>query len=535
MTAADPALPGTGPVTEAAADIQVAAVTAPAGVRLASAGPAEAKATVTLVLVAAAGLMVSLSLSLLVPVLPRLAAELHTSATSTEWLLTATLLTGAVAVPVLGRLGDLYGKKRILVVSLVTFLAGSLICAFTSDIGVMIAGRAVAGLSVAAIPVGISLIGTVLPDRRAGNGIALISAMLGVGSALGLPLAGVIAEHADYHMLFWICVADTAITGAGTGIAYAAMPSLILRSAPRAELAAANGLNSLARTAGSSLASALGGTVLTSQAITLAGHAFPSLAAYRTLFAICAAAALAGAVIALVIPMASAPAADSAVTAQAGLHPAQVQLDHDREAGTVLSRAGLPGGLVVADRQRVELAAEVDERHLLAQADLLDPADQHQVVAAVDLGVGGAAQRDADVLEERQAVRVGLEARPVELGRAAGGEAHCQVGVAVLQHVDVPPGRLGERREALSGIGQAGEHQRRVHRHRAERTGREAPPAAVGVAGGYDRRPAGERRHSFAEGARRGFHRHTTDRNAPWTRAARTPARTGPRPASGHR
>src|SRR5450756_558538 len=462
--------------------------------RQASAEPAAGKATVTLVFVAAAGLMVSLSLSLLVPVLPRLAAQLHTSATSAEWLLTATLLTGAVAVPVLGRLGDLYGKKRILVVSLVTFLAGSLICAFTSNIGVMIAGRAVAGLSVAAIPLGISLVGTVLPASRAGHGIALISAMLGVGSALGLPLAGVIAEHADYHVLFWICVAGgavtltgtmalvpeppvsghgrfdlpgtvllaaaltalllplsqasvwgwgnvkttgllaasavllgsfifverrlaspvvdiavntspallltniaslavgfalfavligtanfveapgaagygfgssilvggfcllpsglfmlilspvsakisvlfgpkvalalgaavvaagfllriflvahlwevvlgTAIAGAGTGIAYAAMPSLILRSAPRAELAAANGLNSLARTAGSSLASALGGTVLTSQTITLAGQVYPSLAAYRTLFAICAAAALAGAVTALVIPV----------------------------------------------------------------------------------------------------------------------------------------------------------------------------------------------------------------------------------------
>jgi MFS family permease len=501
VTAADPALPSTGPITEAAA------VARSVDIRSASDEPAGLKATGALVLIAAAGLMVSLSLSLLVPVLPQLAAELHTSSTSTQWLLTATLLTGAVAVPVFGRLGDLYGKKRILIVSLVAFLAGSLICAFTSNIGVMIAGRAVAGLSVAAIPVGISLVGTVLPASRAGNGIALISAMLGAGSALGLPLAGVIAEHADFHVLFWICVAGgavtlagtvalvpeppaaghgkfdlpgalllgvaltalllplsqasvwgwgdvktigllaasavllavfagverrlaspvvdmavnarpallltniaslavgfalfavligtasfvetpaaagygfgssilvggicllpsglfmlilspvsaklsalagpkvalalgaavvaagfllriflvahlwevvagTAITGAGTGIAYAAMPSLILRSAPRDELAAADGLNSLARTAGSSLASALGGTVLTSQTITLAGYAFPSLAAYRTLFAICAAAALAGAVIALVIPMASAPDADSAATAQ---------------------------------------------------------------------------------------------------------------------------------------------------------------------------------------------------------------------------
>lgn len=484
-----------------AAEIQVAG---PAGGgRLAGDAPDGRAATVALVLIATAGLMVSLSLSLLVPVLPQLASQLRTSSTSAQWLLTATLLTGAVAVPVLGRLGDLYGKKRILVVCLVAFLAGSLICACTSDIGVMIAGRAVTGLSVAAIPIGISLVAAVLPASRSGSGIALISAMLGVGSALGLPLAGVIAEHADYHVLFWICVAGgaatlagtialvpeppsaghgkfdlpgalllavalaalllplsqasvwgwgnartlglltasvvllavfvyverrrasplvdmtvnarpallltniasvavgfalfavligtanfvetpaaagygfgasiltgglcllpsglfmlllspvsarisalagpkvalalgaavvaagfllrifliahlwevvvgTAVTGAGTGIAYAAMPSLILRSAPRDELAAANGLNSLARTAGSSLASALGGTVLTSQTITLAGYALPSLAAYRTLFAICAAAALAGALTALVIPKAAGPVAGPA-------------------------------------------------------------------------------------------------------------------------------------------------------------------------------------------------------------------------------
>src|ERR1019366_7098297 len=146
---------------------------------------------------------------------------------------------------------------------------------------------------------------------------AKISALAGPKVALALGAAVVAAGFLLRIFLvahLWEVVAGTALTG--TGIAYAAMPSLILRSAPRAELAAANGLNSLASTGGASLASSLGGTVLTSQTITLAGHAFPSLAAYRTLFAICAAAALARAVIALVIPMASAPAGDSAVTAQ---------------------------------------------------------------------------------------------------------------------------------------------------------------------------------------------------------------------------
>jgi MFS family permease len=143
---------------------------------------------------------------------------------------------------------------------------------------------------------------------------AKISALFGPKIALALGAAVVAAGFGVRIFLvahLWEIVAGTAIAGAGTGIAYAAMPSLILRSAPRGELAAANGLNSLARTAGSSLASALGGTVLTSQTIMLAGYAYPSLAAYRTLFAICAAAALAGAVTALAIPVSSGPAREA--------------------------------------------------------------------------------------------------------------------------------------------------------------------------------------------------------------------------------
>src|ERR1700722_443002 len=72
------------------------------------------------------------------------------------------------------------------------------------------------------------------------------------------------------------------------------------------------------------------------------------------------------------------PSGAHEVRARSGLHPAEVQLDDDREAGPGRGLPGFPRGLVVADRQRVELAAEVDERHLLAKADLLDPAEQHQ-------------------------------------------------------------------------------------------------------------------------------------------------------------
>ena len=100
----------------------------------------------------------------------------------------------------------------------------------------------------------------------------------------------------------WDVVVGSALAGTGTGIAYAAMPSLILRSAPRGELAAANGLNSLSRLVGSSIASAIGGTILASSVVVVGGVAFPSLAAYQILFALCAVAAVLGAVIAMLVP-----------------------------------------------------------------------------------------------------------------------------------------------------------------------------------------------------------------------------------------
>src|ERR1700753_3491064 len=148
-----------------------------------------------LAVVSVAGLMVSLTGSLLIPVLPQMAQSLGSSTTSTEWLLTATLLVAAIAVPIAGRLGDLYGKRLMLMVCAGFLILGSLICALSRSLAPLIIGRAVTGLSVAAVPLGISLITVTLPPRRALSGVALVSAMLGAGNALGLPLAGLVAEH----------------------------------------------------------------------------------------------------------------------------------------------------------------------------------------------------------------------------------------------------------------------------------------------------------------------------------------------------
>lgn len=171
-----------------------------------------ARARLELLVVGTAALAVSLSQSLLIPVLgilPRVVPS-HPSSATIEWLLTSTLLVGAVAVPLFGRLGDMFGKRLLLMVAVASLVIGSVLCGVTSSVPLLILGRAIQGASVAAIPLGISLLASLLPRDKVGPAIALISAMLGVGGALALPIGGFIGEHLDFHWLFWI----TAIVGA---------------------------------------------------------------------------------------------------------------------------------------------------------------------------------------------------------------------------------------------------------------------------------------------------------------------------------
>ena len=461
--------------------------------------PGPLRANLEIGAIGLGALMAALTQTLVIPVLPVIAADLHASTTQALWLLTSTLLVAAVAVPVIGRLADMFGRRLMLLVCLTSLLAGSVIDALTSNVGVMIVGRALTGLAGAAIPLGISLLAAVLPPERRGSAVALVSAMLGVGGALGLPLAGLIGDNLDYHVLYWIgavgaalslvavralvgepatarrgtvdfrgilllatglvclvlplsegsswgwgsvrtigllvasvvllstlallelrvphplvnmrtlanppiaitnvasifigfalfasfvgtanyvqaptisgygfgssvltaglcllpsgilmlllspvaarmgaawgparvltlagviiaaglvlrivatgalweIVVGASIVGAGTGLGYASLPALINAHTPNEDLAAANSINSLARSLGSTLASAVGGSLLAAITLTAGGIELPSLTAYRILFAICAVAALLAALAGVIIATMRTPA-----------------------------------------------------------------------------------------------------------------------------------------------------------------------------------------------------------------------------------
>ena len=142
--------------------------------------------------------------SLVVPVLPTLQHALHTSQDTVTWVLTAYLLTASVATPILGRLGDMAGKKKVLVATLVILAAGAALGAVATSIGVMIVARAIQGVGGAVVPLSFGIIRDEAPRYKVSSGIGIAAALLAVGGGAGIVLAGPIVDALNYHWLFWI-------------------------------------------------------------------------------------------------------------------------------------------------------------------------------------------------------------------------------------------------------------------------------------------------------------------------------------------
>ncbi|MEU3793065.1 MFS transporter [Streptomyces fructofermentans] len=158
-------------------------------------------------ILAFAGIVAAITQTLVVPLIGELPTLLDTSASNASWVITATLLAAAVATPVAGRLGDMYGKRTMLLVSLLPLVVGSVVCALSSTVVPMIAGRGLQGLGMGVVPLGISLLRDIVPAEKLGSSIAIMSASLGVGGALGLPFSAAIAENASWRVLFWVVAA----------------------------------------------------------------------------------------------------------------------------------------------------------------------------------------------------------------------------------------------------------------------------------------------------------------------------------------
>lgn len=187
-----------------------------------------------------AGTVVSLQQTLVVPLIPEWPKLLGTSEDNASWLVTATLLSGAVATPILARLADMVGKRRIMIVALAAIIVGSLLGVFFSSFAVVCLARALQGMGASLIPIGISILRDELPREKVGAAVAMMSATMGIGSAVGLPLAGVLVEHFSWHALFIVSAVMGVLMLSGVLLA---VPESQVKAAGRFDLLGALGLS----------------------------------------------------------------------------------------------------------------------------------------------------------------------------------------------------------------------------------------------------------------------------------------------------
>jgi EmrB/QacA subfamily drug resistance transporter len=199
--------------------------------------PAERQAPArTLVVLGAGTLAFVLAQTTVIPALGDLQRELGASASGIAWMVTAYLLVASIATPIFGRLGDMFGKQRLLAVSLALFAVGSIVCALADSLELMIVGRGLQGLGGGVFPLSFGIIRDEFPKERVPTGIALLGAIAAIGSGIGLPLGGVLVDGPGYHWIFWV----GAIMGVlATLTTYLLVPESPLRSPGRVDVAGA--------------------------------------------------------------------------------------------------------------------------------------------------------------------------------------------------------------------------------------------------------------------------------------------------------
>src|ERR1700739_1296621 len=172
--------------------------------------------TLIVAVLSLAGLAYAVLSSAVIPALPTFQRVLRASETAATWLLTGFLVSASVGTSIIGRLGDIYGKERLLLWTLLVLAAGTLLAAVSQSLALLIAARVIQGVAGGIFPLAFSIARDEFPRERVAGAIGLMSSILGMGGGLGLILGALISEHLGYHWLFWIPMIVTVVAAACT-------------------------------------------------------------------------------------------------------------------------------------------------------------------------------------------------------------------------------------------------------------------------------------------------------------------------------
>ncbi len=189
-----------------------------------------------LVTLVTAALAFALAQTMIIPALPAIGEQYGATPETTTWLLTAFLLSASVCTPLAGRLGDIFGKGRMLLAVLGLFGIGLAVSAVSGSVAVLIAGRIVQGAGGAILPLAFGIVRDEFPRERVATSVGLISATFGVGGGLGLVLAG---AYVDYLSVAWIFWSATVLTAAAGWATWRYVPDSPVRARARVDVAGA--------------------------------------------------------------------------------------------------------------------------------------------------------------------------------------------------------------------------------------------------------------------------------------------------------
>lgn len=171
---------------------------------------------VTLAVLSTAGLAYAVLSSSVVPALPTIKEDLGASETGVTFLLTGFLLSASVGTALLGRLGDMFGKERVLLWTLVIFAAGTLLGGLAGSLPVLIVARVIQGIGGGVFPLSFGIIRDEFPREKVPGSIGMVSAILGIGGGVGIVIGGLIVEHLGWHWLFWMPLVVTIVAAVCT-------------------------------------------------------------------------------------------------------------------------------------------------------------------------------------------------------------------------------------------------------------------------------------------------------------------------------
>jgi MFS family permease len=150
--------------------------------------------------------MVMYAETMLVPAIPDLIKDFNITYSTSSWILTTYLITAAVMTPVAGKLSDIYGKKKILLIIMIFYTVGVSIAGFSTNIDFLLIARGFQGVGLSMFPIAFSIVRAQFPRQKMAIGQGIITSMYGGGAVIGLSIGGTIIQHYSWHFTFFTLI-----------------------------------------------------------------------------------------------------------------------------------------------------------------------------------------------------------------------------------------------------------------------------------------------------------------------------------------